>query len=438
MARYVGTRIAEKPKKAAPSRGEEAPRRAAASGSRSASSRSRVSRSTQRRKEKLRKRLIRTAVVIVVLVAMYLTVAYSHIPFIEKYRTLYIETAMGTMSHQWLARIIFPKSVVDAVVKNMDKQLSGSMVEESELPSAPPSTAPSARPSAAPGVSPSPEQTAPGLEELLEMFPEIDKSTLPKNLDLVELQISDVASKGIKTTAGDAVWAIDMPNQLMILEVKGDGYVGKLAIVRDSSRVSLAANDLNGQGRKVANFCSKYGAVLAINASAFPDDNGVGNGAEAYGLLISNGKLKHEAVSNGYYIMGGFDYDDNFRMGFGLNTSKLRDAMQFYPIVVLNGSSVVTDVYNGLHPRTLIGQTADKSVLMLVVDGRQVHSLGITLKECGEILLRYGAYNALNMDGGSSSSMVYNGKMITKSSSPQQGGRYLPDAWLVMPPEDTE
>ena len=61
----------------------------------------------------------------------------------------------------------------------------------------------------------------------------------------------------------------------------------------------------------------------------------------------------------------------------------------------------------GIQPRTAIGQTSDKTTLMLIIDGRQTHSLGTTVSECANILLRYGCWNAMNMDGGSSSSMTY-------------------------------
>ena len=57
------------------------------------------------------------------------------------------------------------------------------------------------------------------------------------------------------------------------------------------------------------------------------------------------------------------------------------------------------------------------------------------MDDCADILLRYGAYNAMNMDGGSSSSITYMGKMITKVSTRMEGGRYLPNAWVVMPGE---
>ena len=76
---------------------------------------------------------------------------------------------------------------------------------------------------------------------------------------------------------------------------------------------------------------------------------------------------------------------------------------------------------------------------MLIVDGRQVgYSLGCTVAECADIMLRYGAYQGANMDGGSSAVMWYKGEQITKSSSKAGNGRYMPDALIVRKPTDPE
>jgi exopolysaccharide biosynthesis protein len=76
---------------------------------------------------------------------------------------------------------------------------------------------------------------------------------------------------------------------------------------------------------------------------------------------------------------------------------------------------------------------------MLIIDGRQVgYSLGCTVADCAEIMLSYGAYQGANMDGGSSSVMWYKGEQITKSSSKQGNGRYMPDALIVRKPDDPE
>ena len=66
------------------------------------------------------------------------------------------------------------------------------------------------------------------------------------------------------------------------------------------------------------------------------------------------------------------------------------------------------------------------------VVGRQVgYSLGCTVEDCKNILMDYKAYQGMNMDGGSSAIMWYNGQYITKSSSVTGIGRYMPDALIV-------
>ena len=352
--------------------------------------------------------------------SLYLFLIYTEIPVIANLRTTYIETAMSTMRHQWLATAFIPQSVIDEVMEEVQRQFEKNMIKESRLPVHP--------------VQVEPKQTETEQNKFTALFPEVDMNTLPATIieeQLATLQVKDIVKQGIKTTAGDPIWAIDVPNTLLIVEVSGEGYKGKLAIIKDSSQVFLSHNTLSGRGQSVTEQCKAKNAVLGINASGFQDDNGNGMGDIPVGLVKSEESVINPAI-NGQYQIVGYDKNDNLRMGYGLNVEELRDAAQFYPIIVLNGENCTDGSYGmGIQPRTAIGQTSDKTTLMLIIDGRQTHSLGTTVSECASILLRYGCWNAMNMDGGSSSSMTYMGEMITKTSSPQKTGRYLPDAWLV-------
>lgn len=358
---------------------------------------------------------------------LYTLFAFSRIPFIAKWRTLYIETAMSTMTHQWLATAFLPESVVEEAMRDVERRFEDNMVEASDIAGNQPV-------SAASGDTPEEELTEErALADFSGLFPEIDLSTLPDSLswrDLPTLQTEDL--EGVRTVAGDRVWAIDVPNKILICTVTGEGYQGKLAIAKDSSQVILAKNTLSGRGQTVTELCEANGAVLGVNASGFYDPEGKGRGNQPMGFVLSGGEYSGRALK-GRYQIAGFDWEDNFRAGYGLEISELRDAVQFYPIIVLNGEKHINGSFGmGIQPRTMIGQTADKAVLLLVIDGRRVgHSLGTTVSECADILLRYGCWIAMNMDGGSSSSMTYNGRMITRTSSSMAGGRYLPDAWVV-------
>lgn len=358
------------------------------------------------------------------LAALYLLFAFSGIPFIAKWRTLYIETAMGTMTHQWLATAFLPDSVIQEAMKDVEARFEENLIEASDI-------ARSAEPALPAEPAQTPEERA--LTDFTALFPEVDLDTLPESVSWEDLPtLEQERMEGVYTTAGDKVWAIDVPNKILILTVSGEGYRGKLAIAKDSSQVILAKNTLSGRGQTVTELCEAYGGVLGINASGFYDPEGKGRGNVPMGFVLSGGEYSGQALK-GRYQTAGFDYDDNFRAGRGLDLDEMRDAVQFYPIIVLNGEKNIDGSFGmGIQPRTVIGQTADKATLMLVIDGRRVgHSLGTTVSECADILLRYGCWTAMNMDGGSSSSMTYNGRSITKNSSAMAQGRYLPDAWVV-------
>ena len=74
------------------------------------------------------------------------------------------------------------------------------------------------------------------------------------------------------------------------------------------------------------------------------------------------------------------------------------------------------DVISSKAPRTAIGITKSNEVIIIVVDGRQEHSVGITLNTLAHILLDLGCVNAMNLDGGSSSFMAFGGNLINNPS----------------------
>ena len=83
-----------------------------------------------------------------------------------------------------------------------------------------------------------------------------------------------------------------------------------------------------------------------------------------------------------------------------------------------------------LNPRSVIGQREDGAFLLLVVDGRQPHSLGAKYEDIIAIMQEYGAMTAGNLDGGNSSVLMYDGNMINTTVS-MYGARNLPTAFIV-------
>lgn len=370
--------------------------------------------------------------VLALLVGLWGAAVFSNIPFVKKWREIYIETAMTTMTHQWLATAFIPASVIDAVMNRQNEFLENNQVAQSELPEIETETAYTQETETRGDPVP--------MDALARMFAEIDMETVPDDFlpaeysDFCGFQAKDIEDTGILTASGDAVWGIDIPNGILITKIYGDNYVGTLAIVNDSAQVFLGKSSLSQRGETIKEMCDGYGAILGINANGFYDPDGTSYGDSPEGLLLSESTIYNPASSDGYFQISGYDYNDYFRVGYGLNTDELRDAAQFFPIVVLNGEDATAENANafGIQPCTCIGQTSTLKTLMLIIDGRQIgYSIGATVGDCAAIMLRYHAFNAMCMDGGSSSCMVYDGALITKPSTAMTYGRYVPSGWLV-------
>lgn len=110
----------------------------------------------------------------------------------------------------------------------------------------------------------------------------------------------------------------------------------------------------------------------------------------------------------------------------------LRDAVTFGPPLVKEGKPMITkgDGGWGYAPRTAIGQRNDGAILLMVIDGRQAASVGASLKEVQDLMLQFGVVTASNLDGGSSTCMVYQGKVVNRPSS-GYGERPVPTFFVV-------
>lgn len=218
--------------------------------------------------------------------------------------------------------------------------------------------------------------------------------------------------------------------------VIGSTYRGMMMIIEDPSRVFVGSLDKygSGRGKTVLEFIDKYDAIGGTNAGGFSDAGGNGTGAIPDGLVISEGELKWGNLGSRYEVIG--ITDENILVVGNMTAQKaiemgVRDAVSFGPILVVNGKSTnVGGTGGGLNPRTAIGQRADGAILLLVIDGRQTSSLGANQRDLINIMLEYGAVNAANLDGGSSSSMYYDGKCYNSSAS-LVGMRDIPTAILV-------
>lgn len=229
----------------------------------------------------------------------------------------------------------------------------------------------------------------------------------------------------------------DEEKDIEIVEVKGSLYKGKLAIIKDPSRVMVGSLEKYGEeerGMTILEMANYHSAALAVNAGGFKDEKGLGLGGEPIGMVIAEGELKYGDEDEVYEI-GGFTKDNVFIVGRMTPKQALakgvRDAVSFGPILVVNKTpATVYGTGGGLNPRTAIGQREDGAVLILVIDGRQTSSMGASYQDLINIMMEHGAVNAFNLDGGSSSVMCQDGKIISSLST---GGylRPLPTTIIV-------
>ncbi len=210
-----------------------------------------------------------------------------------------------------------------------------------------------------------------------------------------------------------------------IVDVSGASFNGKMMIVKDPKRVFVGVPK-NGfgegkRGMSVNAMIKHYGAVGGTNAGGFYDPNGTGTGGIPDGIVIYEGKLLWGDTGS-YYSIAGIDKNGLLHVGKMTAAKALEKEIQyaasFGPALIINGvpQNEKRQLRGGLNPRTAIGQRADGAMLLLVVNGRSVDSLGATYDDLVEVFLQHGAVNATNLDGGSSSLMIYEGENITNSA----------------------
>ncbi len=222
-------------------------------------------------------------------------------------------------------------------------------------------------------------------------------------------------------------------------EVKGPTYNGVMMIVKDPTRVFVGTPPKYGEGQKgltLSQMIDRYDAIGGTNGGGFFDEAGSGTGGIPEGIVISDGQLLWGSPDS-YYSLAGIDGRGILHVGKMTGEKALslgiKYACSYGPALIINGTpcNSKSSLGGGLNPRTAIGQRADGAILLLVVNGRKVDSLGATLDDLVEIMLSFGAVNASNLDGGSSSLMKYDGEFKNTSSYIYGGERVLPTAILV-------
>lgn len=235
-----------------------------------------------------------------------------------------------------------------------------------------------------------------------------------------------------------------------VIRFKINGCDAYLGVVYDASLISVGYTKWFGtnihSGQYVYDMAKEQGSVLTINGGGFEDIGSNGKGADPIGITISKGKILTDSGLAGGGVIG-FNKDNVLVLRKNTNAKKLieegiRDAVTMGPFLIVNGkpSFIKGNGGWGYAARTAIGQRKDGIVLFLVVDSNEFRTNGASMKDLTDIMMNYGAINAANLDGGTSSAMVVEGKMINDpiDSLLRHRTRGIPTVFNVIPKKDTE
>jgi exopolysaccharide biosynthesis protein len=223
-------------------------------------------------------------------------------------------------------------------------------------------------------------------------------------------------------------------------EVKGTGFEGKALIIADPKRVIVGYSEsMPKAGQTTSAIARRFNAVAAINGGGFVDTVVYsGNGGEPDGFVFSNGEVVFTNIAEDDTVsVAAINYQGQLIVGYySIAQLKampvpIREALNFNPPLIIDG--VKQDpMYYGTAPRTAIGQRADGAIIFLVTEGRRLNKPGASNAQIQDVMLGLGAINACNLDGGSSSTMYYDGELITKVSD-AMGERSVPTTFCVLP-----
>lgn len=336
------------------------------------------------KEKRIKKKSTYFIIVLDILVVICFFLAYG--PF-GYFRNLFVNTALKTMTHKYLAYVLYSETTVQNI-KNSN------------------------------------------------YFVRISDTT--KTSDIV----IDTKEKDTYDNEYDkAILTRDSGNDdYKLLNIKVGSANAYMVAIYDPSKVHLIAKEQLGTqyGERVITMCQRYKGLVCINGGGFVD-KGYGSGIPN-GYVVKDGKIIWSDGYNPKAELIGFTYDNKLLLTTdsaenAIKNKNLRDALEFGPFLIVNGKplEIVGDPW-GKAPRVAIAQRKDGVVLFLVVDGEN-YLFGASLKDMIETLQKYGAYNAANLDGGTSATLIVNNELTNNPAggAKSTGGRYVITGWGLLP-----
>lgn len=286
---------------------------------------------------------------------------------IKDIRTWWINTAMNTMSHKYFAYIFYNDEMID---KTMNENYYIPLNEEVDLDSI--------------------------------VIDTNQKYTYENEYD-EQILIRDENNSDYK-----------------LINVKVGKYDAFLVAIYDPSKVKVISKEklgTGGYGENILSMCKRTNSIVCINAGRFRQDSNGLSSDYPVGYIIKDSEIIWATNSKKKGELIGFNKDNKLVLTKATGAEALemgiRDAVEFGPFLIINGKAMQTvgSGSSGNAPRVAIGQRQDGIVLFLVTNTKYVYS-GPNFTEMIEVLQKYGAYNAANLDGGSSATLVIKNQLI--------------------------
>lgn len=310
----------------------------------------------------------------------------------NKIRNIYVTTAMNTMEHQWLARIFYSNEKIEKIMQN-------------------------------------------------NYF-----VTLTDKVDLDNIVIDTVEKTSYKNEYEKELLTREPGNDLYkVINLKVGTADAHLVAIYDPKKVSLIHTkkfDIGTYGERIITMCERYGGAVCINGGGFID-NGMGSDIPI-GYVIKDHEIiwtpKGEDENTYRENIIGITDDGKLQLltsstGTEAIEAGIKDGMVFGPFLIVNGKSleIVGDPW-GKSPRMAIAQRKDGVMMFLAIDGKNYID-GASLQDVIDVLKLYGAYNAANLDGGQSSTLVVNGELENNppAEAKRTKGRYVVTGWGLIP-----
>ena len=303
---------------------------------------------------------------------------------IDKARVFWITTAMETGDHQYLANIFYSE---DTIKKVMSENYMEEILEDTDVNS-----------------------ITIGEEEKITSY-------------------TSVYEKEILEHEDGALYKL--------IEFKYQDFDCHMIAIYDPTRVEVAYNKKLNQGRILSDILKTSGGILGVNGGGYSWNSGY-----PQGLVVHDGKIVYSS-NTGRFTTAAINEDGVLIIGklsaSDVKKKKIKEALSFGPALIVNGKAANFKGTggSGLNPRTVIAQRKDGIILLLVVNGYGNRLSwkgrgGVYVTDLIKILERYNVYNAANMDGGSSTTMVINGKLINDPCEPQKDGQdFIRSAWIL-------